>query len=192
MSDTIFIPFPKRLYDNLVRLSDGKADVPYLAASFLESDIQIGLGHYDVSHVSEWLWDLFGDRIYELAEEYAPHSLEKWQQAENAEAASYLAARDPLVWKEITVPPNSEVRMSYGGAYHYAKVRDGKIVDDDGAFSPSQWAQKVAEGTSRNAWRDLWLKEAQNSEWVPAQLLREKALVARRALLSNSEHQGEE
>jgi hypothetical protein len=64
--------------------------------------------------------------------------------------------------------------MAFGHDHHYAKVKGGKIVDDDGSYSPSEWASKVAGGTSRNAWRDLWFKEPLSKNWVPAQLLRDQ------------------
>jgi hypothetical protein len=81
----------------------------------------------------------------------------------------------PLVWKEVTILSGSEVRMFYNGTHHYAAIKGGKIVDHDTEYSPSEWASKIAGGTSRNAWRDLWFKEALSKTWVPAQLLRNQA-----------------
>ncbi|AZO72165.1 hypothetical protein [Mesorhizobium sp. M1D.F.Ca.ET.043.01.1.1] len=80
----------------------------------------------------------------------------------------------PLVWKEVTIPQGSEVRMAYGADHHYAKIQGGKIVDASGEYSPSEWASKVAGGTSRNAWRDLWFRLPLTKDWVPAQTLRSK------------------
>lgn len=83
------------------------------------------------------------------------------------------ADHQPLVWKDVTVRAGSEVRMSYGGKQHYAKIVGGCIVESDGSkYSPSEWASKVAGNTSRNAWRDLWFKEPLSNTWVPARLLR--------------------
>jgi hypothetical protein len=65
--------------------------------------------------------------------------------------------------------------MAYGDKHRYATVRRGHIVDDGEEYSPSEWASKVAGGTSRNAWRDLWFKEPLSKTWVPAQLLRDQA-----------------
>jgi hypothetical protein len=98
------------------------------------------------------------------------------------------ADRKPLVWKEVSIPSGSEVRMPYGGQHHYAKIRGGHIVDDDGEkYSPSEWASKVAGGTSRNAWRDLWFREPLSKTWVPAQLLRDQAREERKSSKSAEE-----
>ena len=77
----------------------------------------------------------------------------------------------------MNIVPSTDVRMAYGGTHHYAKVTNGRIVDADGDYSPSEWASKVAGGTSRNAWRDLWFREPTSKHWVPAQLLRDQARV---------------
>jgi hypothetical protein len=63
----------------------------------------------------------------------------------------------------------------YGDQHHYATVQRGHIIDDGKEYSLSEWASKVAGGTSRNAWRDLWFKEPLSKTWVPAQLLRDQA-----------------
>ncbi|WP_177219754.1 hypothetical protein [Nitrosospira multiformis] len=40
------------------------------------------------------------------------------------------------------------------------------------AFSRSGLANRIASGTSRNAWRDLWIKRPRDKEWVLANDLR--------------------
>jgi len=65
--------------------------------------------------------------------------------------------------------------MFYNGVHHYGAVKGGKIIDDGKDYSPSEWASKIAGGTSRNAWRDLWFREPLSNTWVPAQLLRNQA-----------------
>ena len=72
--------------------------------------------------------------------------------------------------------------MHYGAEDHYAEVKNGRIVDETGRYSPSEWASKIAGGTSRNAWRDLWFKEPLARTWVPAQLLRDQAYSELRAI----------
>lgn len=160
-NDIIYIPFPRELYDDVIRFSDGQVRPESVAANEVRGWL---------SYSVEVDYDLWGDRIEEVAEKYAPDIYEKWQ---TKDAAAHID-RLPLVWKEVTISAGSEVRMAYGGSHHYAKVKGGKIVDDDGAYSPSEWASKVAGGTSRNAWRDLWFKEPGRT-WVPAQLLRDQA-----------------
>lgn len=165
MSDpVIYIPFPRTLYDDIVRFSNGRLRPDSLAADQVETWI--------ANSVEFDLGDVWGERLEEVAERYAPHIYQKWQ---SEDAARSKGDSRPLVWKEVTIPAGSDVRMAYGDGHRYAKVRGGKIVDDDGSYSPSEWASKVARGTSRNAWRDLWFKEPISKNWVPAQLLRNQA-----------------
>ena len=56
-----------------------------------------------------------------------------------------------------------------------AEVRDEEIVFEEMSYSPSQWASKIAGGTSRNAWRDIWIKERGSDRWVLADDLRRNA-----------------
>lgn len=166
MADFIYIPFPRKLYDDIVRFSDGTLRPEALAANQVEAWVANSI-EFDYG---EW-----GDRAEEVAEIYAPDVYERWRtEDKDASERSKLENR-PLVWKSVVVDSGSDVRMSYGGDHHYAKVKGGKIVDKDGSYSPSEWASKIADGTSRNAWRDLWFKEPFGKTWVPAQLLRDQA-----------------
>lgn len=178
MSEVIYVPFPKKLYDDLVRLSDGRCKPAEWAVDRLEDWIDrnfqsemMGMGW-----ASDHFMNLFADRIEDFAEEYCPDLLEHWAKLDEHQSKERLVGRNPLIWKGVVVVPGSEVRMSYGGVQHYAKIHDGKIVDADGQFSPSEWASKVAAGTSRNAWRDLWFKAPGEINWVPATALKERFL----------------
>jgi hypothetical protein len=83
-----------------------------------------------------------------------------------------VAQKLGLSWKQVFLPEGTSVSMRYGGAVHYAEISGGAVVDDDGAFTPSEWATKVANNTSRNAWRDLWLRMPGDVQWVLADELR--------------------
>lgn len=161
----VYIAFPRELYEDIIRFSDGEISPEILASDLVENWVR-----NSVEWDSPW-----GDRTEAVALKYAEHVYDKWMQQANEGIAARAKDILPLVWKEVTVAAGSEVRMTYGGNQHYAKVRGGKIVDDDGAYSPSEWASKVAGGTSRNAWRDLWFKQPFASSWVPAQMLRDQA-----------------
>ena len=97
--------------------------------------------------------------------------------------ASVRASLTEPVLCAITVPAGSEVRMIYGGRHYYATIKNGRIVDEDREFSPSSWAAKITS-TARNAWRDLWFKFPGSRDWVPAEMLRQRA---RRALQDGGE-----
>jgi len=62
--------------------------------------------------------------------------------------------------------------MRYKGKNYFAVVREEEIVFEEEAYTPSQLANKIAGGTSRNAWRDLWISERGSSQWVLADELR--------------------
>lgn len=180
----IYIPFPRELYDDIIRFSDGRIDPATVAENtvrgWIESSLELG--------DDDWA----EDRRMELAEAYAPHIAERWQKADADWTEDFATQSKPLVWKEVSIRARSDVRMSYGGQHHYAIVKAGRIVDDGKEFSPSEWASKIAGGTSRNAWRDLWFKEPMSTTWVPAHLLRDQALEALRERSGHSAQVGGE
>lgn len=168
MSDSfVYIRFPRALYEDIIRFSDGKISPEHLAADQVEAWV--------ANSVEFGFDESWGDRTEEVAKIYAPHTYKKWLAEDKASLEQSKGENRPLVWKEVTIASGSDVRMAYGDDHHYAKVKAGKIVDDDGSYSASEWASKVAGGTSRNAWRDLWFKEPLSKSWIPAQLLRDQA-----------------
>src|SRR5262249_43229518 len=142
-------PFPRELYDDVNRFSNGKIDPVDLAIEQLRQFIERTIED------SNRLW---GDHVVDVAAKYAPDVYQRWQREPGEREA--VAKAQPLVWKELTIPSGSEVRMTYGGQHYTGKVRGGQIIDDgDGRpYSPSGWANKTAGGTARNAWRDLWFR----------------------------------
>jgi hypothetical protein len=173
MTEVIFIPFKKSLYDDLIRYSDGAIDPADLAVAKVESwiDFNFALGPDGMDDSFD---RLFGDRLLDFAAEYAPHFVTEMQQRGDAQIQAILESRTPLVWKEVTVPAGSEVRMIYAGKHFYGTIKNGRIADDDGEFSPSSWTYKITR-TARNAWRDLWFKFPGNADWVQADMLRQRA-----------------
>lgn len=153
---SVLIPISKSLYHDMVRMSDGRLApeewVEHGFMSFLES-----LFLTDPS----WFDEKFGSRAEEFLRTHLPDV-----------ARPEVDFGRPLFWKTVTVPAGSEVRMAYNGRDHFALVRDGSIVDGDGSFSPSEWVSKIANFTSRNAWRDIWFKFPGRTDWVLAQSLR--------------------
>ena len=61
--------------------------------------------------------------------------------------------------------------MQYKGQYHYAKVEGDHLVHEGEPTTPGSLANTVA-GSSRNAWRDLWIKRPADTEWRLADDLR--------------------
>ncbi len=159
------IPFDRELYADIVYLSGGKIDPGGLAENLVRNWIE--------NTIHDGVWP--DEHLETVAEKYAPEVYAQWQE-EDFRTYTRREESAPLVWKEVTLNPGTEVRMAYGGKHHYAKVQKGRIVDEDGSYSPSEWASKVADKTSRNAWRDLWFRQPPSFTWVPAQLLRQQAM----------------
>lgn len=67
-------------------------------------------------------------------------------------------------WKSLFLPEGTEVRMQYKGAYKYAKVDGDQLIYEGKPISPGTLANTIA-GSSRNAWRDLWVKRPADREW---------------------------
>lgn len=75
-------------------------------------------------------------------------------------------------WTPIFLPNGTEISMEYGGAKHYAIVKHEKIDFQGNEYTPSRLASVIANGTSRNAWRDLLIRKPGESKWLLADLLR--------------------
>jgi hypothetical protein len=71
-------------------------------------------------------------------------------------------------WDNLFLENGTQIRMKYKGRNYIAAVRDEQIVFEGKAYTPSQLASKIANGTSRNAWKDLWIKERGAPKWVLA------------------------
>lgn len=77
-------------------------------------------------------------------------------------------------WKTLLLPPGTQIRMKYKGKVFQAEVRDDDFVFEGRTTTPSEFANHVAAGTARNAWRDLWIKRPQDQAYQLADLLRRK------------------
>ncbi|MBN9336009.1 hypothetical protein [Devosia sp.] len=149
----IYVPISKDLYNDIVRFSDGQIRPETVAEDLLLRWVA------DSAQAGDEHW---GKRKEEVLGKYATANV-------------IVDWAIPLVWKGLNFPEGTEVRMSYGGSDYFAKVMNGKVVDRDGSFSPSEWASKIAQGTSRNAWRDLWLRLPGAPNWVQATQFRSRS-----------------
>lgn len=92
--------------------------------------------------------------------------------AVDADTVGYL-------WKnkdaDLFLPDGTQLRMPYKQKDYFAKVVGDQIMYEGKAFSPSNLVNEIT-GTSRNAWRDLWIKFPGDSDWKLADELRSDAL----------------
>lgn len=71
----------------------------------------------------------------------------------------------------LFLPSGTEIRMLYKNQYHYAKVVGDEIKYKDATITPGALANAITS-SSRNAWRDLWIKRPSEKEWALADQLR--------------------
>ena len=74
-------------------------------------------------------------------------------------------------WKHkdthVFMPHGTDIRMRYKDQTYYAKVKGDEIIYQGMPHSPSSLANTITN-SSRNAWRDLWIKKPGQSNWVLA------------------------
>lgn len=155
-SPFVFIPIPSHLYNELVlRIGHPNADV----ASYVEHAVQTYL---DRTEEDDW------SDAYKL-----------WK--EQSEPAAEFRARfgDPdkgYYWTPLFLPNGTRIMMPYGGQTYEAEIRHERILlGDEEMTSPSVLASHLANGTSRNAWRDLRIKRPGDIEFRLADELRHTA-----------------
>ena len=150
----VFVPLQADLYSELVRRSR-------------RSDVS----NYIEYSVSNFLERTQGDP-HVWAEEYV-------EEAGREEAVSFRERfGNPTrgyQWQALFLPNGTRVRMSYRGGVEYAEVRHDRLLFDGESVSPSQFASRVADGTNRNAWRDLHIQFPGEASWKLADGLRRAA-----------------
>ena len=85
-------------------------------------------------------------------------------------------------WGPLFLPNTTRVRMVYKRVPHDAVVAHDTLRWRDKPYSPSEFAGAVAQGTARNAWRDLEIWCHPDNAWIPADLLRKDPHARRRLL----------
>ena len=75
-------------------------------------------------------------------------------------------------WKSLLLPPGTQVRMTYKGTTYHACVEGDDFLYEGEKLTPSEFANRIAGGTARNAWRDLWIKRPRDRDFHLADDLR--------------------
>ena len=82
------------------------------------------------------------------------------------------------LWKneaaDLFLPHGTDIRMRYKGTDHFAKVAGDEIFYKERPYTPARLANAITQ-TSRNAWRDLWIKFPGDDDWRLAYDLRNDA-----------------
>lgn len=72
----------------------------------------------------------------------------------------------------LPLPAGTVLRIKVGGGFQYASVEGDTLTYRGEAVSPNQFA-KLATGTARDAWRDVWVKRPSDQDFQHADALRE-------------------
>lgn len=79
-------------------------------------------------------------------------------------------------WAPLFLPNGTLIRMEYKKEISQAAVKNNKIEFKGGNYTPSELACFIANGTNRNAWRDLLVKRPGDTDWCLADDLRRRML----------------
>ena len=150
-TDYVYVPVLADLYAELVRRS-GRSNV----AIYIENQVRDFL---DSTEGDPDIW----------CSEYIERHVEK--QSDRFEEEYGYPTRG-YQWQAVFLPNGSQVRMTYRGEAVHAEIRHEKLLHDGESISPSEFARRVANNTSRNAWRDIYVKFPGESAWKFADDLR--------------------
>ena len=150
-TDYVYVPLRVELYADLVRRSR-TADV----SSYIEHAV-----------------DGFLERTEGDGQIWSAAYMEETGKQDKAFRERYGDPREGLHWDALFLRNGTQVRMTYGGRHFHAEIRHGGLYYGDQKMpSPSRFAGHVANNTSRNAWRDLYLKFPGEESWRLADGLR--------------------
>jgi hypothetical protein len=158
-------------------LSKGLCKVTYLYVP-LHSDIVAEIvlrsqGRADVAAIVESCVDSFLERTKGDAQIWSDeHAGQVAEEEENGDLVQLGHPSKGYNWSGVFLPNGTKLRVTYMGKDHFADVRHQQIFYADQAWTPSQFASKIANNTSRNAWRDIWVRKPDCSDWVFADHLR--------------------
>jgi hypothetical protein len=109
------------------------------------------------------------------ASELAATAIDQWLAQARARAEnSHTNPGRGYQWKSLFLPSATRLRMNFDGKFHYAEVDGDEIMFQGESVSPAQMANRIA-GSTRNAWRDLWILFPGERNWKLASLRRRQA-----------------
>ena len=152
MSSKVCIPIDAEMYAEFILRSGKNVDV----ASFIENIVQ------DYLDRTKGDADIWSDKHAEKFHAQLDEDFEK----------TYGDPEGFYQWDDLFLWNGTKIRMRYKGKNYFAVVRDDEINFEEEAYTPSRLAREIANGTNRNAWKDLWIKKRGSSQWVLADDLR--------------------
>ena len=123
--------------------------------------------------VSTWIENIVEDYLNRTSDDGGWSEEYYDYRAEQQVSEEYGDPKDGYHWHPLFLPNGTSIYMIYYGEKSYAKVKFGKIHFKEKTYSPSELSRTIANKTSRNAWRDLYIKRPKDSEWTKAEILRD-------------------
>ncbi|MFI4966403.1 MAG: hypothetical protein ACHP9T_13665 [Caulobacterales bacterium] len=135
-------------------------------------------GRHDVVTVVNNVVSDFLDRTFGDADVWSlEHALEAADESIGEKLREYGDPSKGLPWKHqfeprlILLPNGTQLRAQPYGVVKIAEVKRQQLWFEGAALSPSQFASRAWNNTSRSAWRDLEVKLPDALDWVPAKAL---------------------
>lgn len=129
------------------------------------------------ANVGDWVENSLRDYLDRTAvDEWSPIYSAWREQTVSSEyfAAEFGDAKGGYRWGQLLLPNGTLIRMDYKHRTFQAAVKFDRINYEGQNYSPSELAKKIAAGTNRNAWRDLWIKRPDDAQWWLADDFRKK------------------
>lgn len=127
--------------------------------------------------VGGWIENIVEDFLERTKFEKNIWSKEYLEKAEDQETEAYEKKYgkpdNGFFWKSLFLPNGTILKMHYKDQDILAEVRNQFIHYQGKMYnSPSLLASHIAAGTSRNAWRDFYIKRPGDERFYPANFLR--------------------
>jgi hypothetical protein len=126
--------------------------------------------------IGAWIENVVRDYLERTAGDEWSEAYTNWRESQGVGSMA-LEAGDPkggYRWGTLWMPNGTLIRMEYKRETHLAMVKFDRIDFNGATYSPSELASKIAAGTNRNAWRDLFIKRPVDSDWCSADELRRR------------------
>ncbi len=130
----------------------------------------------DVSHIVENVLSDFLERTEGDTDLWNEDYVREWLETQEDDHLERYGPPDKgHHWKNIVLHNGAKLKITYKNRDHFAEIRHGRIMDGKYPRTPSEWANCVANHTSRNAWRDIYVQQPGTTKWVAAQVMRYEA-----------------
>lgn len=95
-----------------------------------------------------------------------------WKQEDLMPEVVNAPRHQGYLWRKVLLPPGTKIRTQHKRQTFHAEIIDGHFVYNGQSMTPPEFANTVAAGTTRNAWKVLDIKRPEDRDFVPAEVLR--------------------